>query len=467
MNDSGKRRHQTDSETDSGSGAPSPARYSAEDVDKIRKEYDAKLAALERKVLSIEKAVNPKSSEGSALRMPGPLSSLSRIEKASPRQLIDLFGSSLAAGQKKPDVAMLTMAWGTLFSSLFLSSSDLQIDIGTISSADRDLLRAVIRDDCTRSGKFVFSVIKKGANLDRSALVMIADLGDFAGVEQDGETAISLLIKTCDKSIRPFLIEKAGKKLLAGSCDSNGVPVLFTIFGLGDLSVYDIDAIERVFSKEELKKVVPRNGLGRNALDAFTEIATRIRENLAHQRKSFLSARSGTAGAENGIAGPHEGVGEITGVLVHVRTGPGPEGSGLSSAGGPMVQPGACGNGSVDKSIRILIVDDSKIIRSLLLERLQNLGYENVIQAESGDEAVVTAKEEHPSVIFMDINMPGQLDGIEAAREIRKDAKTRIIFLTSSCNKETLDRAKGVNPQGYILKPFSERDIRVALSLLH
>lgn len=451
-------------------GKPAPAMYSAEDVERIKKEYDTKFSELEHRIIkTIEKAVGPKTSEGTPIRIPMAHSSLSWIEKATPRQLIELFESSFADGQKRPDTETLFMAWGALFSSLFLSSSDLQDDIDTISREDREMLCRVIHEDCLKSGKFVFTIIKRGANLDRSALVMIANFNDLARVEQDGEPAILLLLKTCDKSIRPALIIKAGKTLLAGIYDRNGVPLIFTVFGLSDLNVYDIDAIDKVLTKEELKKIIPKTGLGRNALDAYTEIATRMRENLAHQRKSFMSARAGAAEPGKGGAGPQEQDEESSGVLVHADTGtkPGPGKAGTSPSAGQGAPAAAGPDEPNNKSMKILIVDDSRIIRNLMVERLHNLGYEFIIQAESGDEAVSIARDAHPYVIFMDINMPGKRDGIDAAREILSEIDTRIIFLTSSCNKETIDRAKGVNPQGYILKPFSERDIRVALTLLH
>jgi len=413
-------------------GKPAPVVYTAEDVERIRREYDAKFSELEHRILkTIEKAVTPKPGEGTPLRMAMPHSSLSWIEKASPRQLIELFGSSFTDGSKRPDTGTLFMAWGTLFSSLFLSSSDLQNDIDTISREDRELLCRVIHDDCTRrGGKFVFTILQKGANLDRAALVVIANLNDLATVAQDGEPAINMLIKTCDKSIRPLLIEKAGKRLLAGVNDRDGIPALFTVFGLGDLSVYDIEAVEKVFTKEELKKIVPKTGLGRSAFDAYNEVATRIRQSLAHQRKSFMNARAGAA-AEAGNG--------------HETDESGEQG---------------------DTSILILVVDDSRILRSLLIQHLKNLGYENIIEAETGDEAVVVAAEKHPYLVFMDINMPGKRDGIAAAAEIRKTTDARVIFLTSCCNKETIDRARDIDPEGYILKPFSERNIRVALRLL-
>jgi len=442
--------------------------YSAEEVERIKREYDAKLAALENKIDLIEKSVIPKSPEGSSLRTPMPHSSLLSLERSTPQQLLELFESTLVEGSKKPDVRILSSAWGILFSGLFLSGTDVQNEIDTISRENREMLKKVIRADCTRGGRFVFTIIRKGGKIDRAALIMIADFRYLAGIEQDGITAIHMLAKVCDKNIRPVFIERAGKKLLSELYDSDGIPPLFTILGLGNLSVYDLEAIEKVFSHEDLKQVMAKNRTGRNAFEAFTEISDRLRENLAHQRKTFMNARPGAMAADDGNAGPRDQDNEDTGMPVSAGAGnpaePGTERMPpLPRAG---TSPGLDPEDTSDKSIKILIVDDSEILRCLLLQRLNNLGYENCIQAKSGDEAVTLAESARPYLVFMDINMPGKLDGIAAAREIKAHADTRIIFLTSCCNKETLERAKGVDPDGYILKPFSEKNIRVALRLL-
>ena len=155
------------------------------------------------------------------------------------------------------------------------------------------MLREVIKADCARGGRFVFNVLKKGGQIDRSALIMIANLQDLAAIEQDGVPAIHLLTRACDKSIRPLLIEKAGKQLLTSIFDRDGLPVFFVILGMGNLSIYDIDAIEKVFSKDDLRQIMAQNRTGRNGLEAFAEISTRMRENLALQRKTFTSNRPG------------------------------------------------------------------------------------------------------------------------------------------------------------------------------
>jgi CheY-like chemotaxis protein len=447
--------------------------YSAEDVEQIKKAYDAKLAALESKIRVIEKAILPKSPAKPLFHTPMPHSIHSSLENSNPQQLLELFESFLKEGSKKPDFRILSSAWGILFSSLFLSSMEVQNEIhNKISSENQAMLREVVKADSTRGGKFVFNVIKKGGKIDRSALIMIADLRDLAGIEQDGVPAIHLLTKACDKSIRPVLIEKAGKQLLSSVFDLDGLPVFFSILCMDNLSTYDLDAIEKVFSKDELRQIMAQNRMGRNGLEAFAEISTRMRENLALQRKSFTTGRPEATATDKGVAGPPKNLPvpdeNGKGMPVDEETGSPAEPSNDSKTtirqqdASSMTDSGDTSN----KNIKILIVDDSEIIRRLLLQRLNDLGYENCVLAKSGDEAVKIAEEAKPYLIFMDINMPGKLDGIAAAREIKARSDTRIIFITGDYNKNILDRAMGVGPNGYILKPFTETKIRIALKLL-
>ena len=254
----------------------------------------------------IEKAVLSKSPEGALLHTPVPHSLSSSLENSTPAQLLELFESTLKGGSNKQDFRILTSAWGVLFSSLFLSSMEVQSEINKLSTENQAMLREVVKADCARGGKFVFNVIKKGGNIDRSALIMIADFQDLAGIKQDGVPAIHLLTKACDKNIRPLLIEKAGKYLLSEVFDSDGLPVLFIILSLGTLNIYDIDAIEKVFSKEDLRQVMVQNKTGRNALEAFTEISTQMREILALQHKAFENAQPEVPAPGERIAGTPE-----------------------------------------------------------------------------------------------------------------------------------------------------------------
>jgi len=114
---------------------------------------------------------------------------------------------------------------------------------------------------------------------------------------------------------------------------------------------------------------------------------------------------------------------------------------------------------------RILIVEDEKIIALDLQRRLERFGYSVVGMASDGMEAVALAKERAPDIILMDIMLAGGMDGIEAAGQIRDRYGVPVIFLTAYTDEKTLERAKEVEPFGYILKPFKERELYTTIDI--
>ena len=149
------------------------------------------------------------------------------------------------------------------------------------------MLCEFIRTDCATRGAFVLEVINTGGKIDRAALIMIADLRNLALVERDGTTAMHKMAEACDEGTRPALIERAGKELLAKTYDSRGIPVLLTILALADLRRQDLDAIKRVFLREELAKVMARSRTGENALNIFTRLAAGLRRRGPLKRNKF------------------------------------------------------------------------------------------------------------------------------------------------------------------------------------
>lgn len=108
---------------------------------------------------------------------------------------------------------------------------------------------------------------------------------------------------------------------------------------------------------------------------------------------------------------------------------------------------------STDK--KILVVDDSPIIRKLMRLYLRSLGYENVLEAENGVEAILIHTREKPAIIFMDLVMP-KARGDEALKRIRdKDKNTPIIMLSSVSDKGVIEDCKKIGLTGYIVKPLT------------
>lgn len=112
---------------------------------------------------------------------------------------------------------------------------------------------------------------------------------------------------------------------------------------------------------------------------------------------------------------------------------------------------------------RLLVVEDERIVAVSLTKALERLGYEVVDMVATGEEAVQKAIESSPDLILMDISLQGPMDGIEASQTIHSRSKIPIIFLSAHSDKKLRERAKAIEPSGYIIKPFSERLLDLAI----
>ncbi len=114
---------------------------------------------------------------------------------------------------------------------------------------------------------------------------------------------------------------------------------------------------------------------------------------------------------------------------------------------------------------RIQIVEDEGIIAKDIQGSLENLGYVVTSISSSGKEAIKKAEEEHPDLTLMDIVLRGDMDGIQTAQEICSRLDLPVVYLTAYADQEIIDRAKITGPFGYLLKPFEERELHVAIEM--
>lgn len=111
----------------------------------------------------------------------------------------------------------------------------------------------------------------------------------------------------------------------------------------------------------------------------------------------------------------------------------------------------------------IMVVEDETVVSRGIQMTLGKLGYDSPPAVRTGEEAVSRTLAEKPDLVLMDITLKGEMDGIEAARRIRAVSDIPIIFLTAYADDEKIERAKFAEPFGYIIKPFDERELKVAL----
>jgi len=115
------------------------------------------------------------------------------------------------------------------------------------------------------------------------------------------------------------------------------------------------------------------------------------------------------------------------------------------------------------ETLKILVVEDERIIAINLKESLESLGYIVPAIAASGEKAIEKATEFHPDLVLMDIWLKGNIDGIEAAQQIWDRLKIPTIYVTGHSDQSTVERAKITAPFGYILKPVKEQALYVAI----
>ena len=109
--------------------------------------------------------------------------------------------------------------------------------------------------------------------------------------------------------------------------------------------------------------------------------------------------------------------------------------------------------------LKVLIVDDSLIIRKKISKILENLGHEVLADATNGQEAIESYSKYKPDLVTMDITMP-DMDGITAVKEIIKvDSEAKIIIITSHGQEDMVIKSIQSGAVGYILKPITDEKL--------
>lgn len=113
---------------------------------------------------------------------------------------------------------------------------------------------------------------------------------------------------------------------------------------------------------------------------------------------------------------------------------------------------------------KILIVEDDAIIADCIAADLEELEYEVTCICDSFETSMDSIKKQLPDLVLLDINLKGNLDGIDLAYQFNKQ-EIPFIFLTSQVDVKTIDKAKLVYPLGYITKPFTKADLQTNIEI--
>lgn len=114
---------------------------------------------------------------------------------------------------------------------------------------------------------------------------------------------------------------------------------------------------------------------------------------------------------------------------------------------------------------KILVVEDENIVAKDIENSLKSLGYAVSAVVSSGEEAVKSAEDTHPDLVLMDIVLKGEMDGVQAAEQIRDQFNIPVVYLTAYADEKTIQRATATEPFGYIVKPFERRELQSSIKV--
>ena len=114
---------------------------------------------------------------------------------------------------------------------------------------------------------------------------------------------------------------------------------------------------------------------------------------------------------------------------------------------------------------KIMIVEDESIIALDIKNSLSKLGYSITSVAASGDVALMKIKENRPNLVLMDIHLKGDMNGIQASKIIKSNFHLPVIYLTANADSSTFQAAQATDPHAYLLKPFNEKSLGIAIEV--
>ncbi|GGW32579.1 LytR/AlgR family response regulator transcription factor [Arenibacter certesii] len=119
----------------------------------------------------------------------------------------------------------------------------------------------------------------------------------------------------------------------------------------------------------------------------------------------------------------------------------------------------------MEQPIRILIVEDNVIIADDMQSMLEEIGYVIVDNVIVYEQAVEVLKNQEVDLVLIDIILASDKTGIDLGKHIRKNYDIPFIFVTSNSDRATVENAKSVKPNGYLVKPFEQQDLYTSIEI--
>jgi len=121
--------------------------------------------------------------------------------------------------------------------------------------------------------------------------------------------------------------------------------------------------------------------------------------------------------------------------------------------------------GAAQDAPTLLVVEDEAVVAMDIAGQLRDMGYRICGCVDNGRDAIVRARADRPDLVLMDVVLKGDMDGIAAAATIGAELQIPILFLTAYSDDQTVDRAAGAMPYGYLTKPFQGRELRALIEV--
>ena len=115
---------------------------------------------------------------------------------------------------------------------------------------------------------------------------------------------------------------------------------------------------------------------------------------------------------------------------------------------------------------KIMLVDDAVFMRTTIRKTLEKAGYNNILEAADGDEAVAIYRRENPDLVLLDITMPGK-SGIEVLGEIIEyDPKAKVVMCSAIGQEMMIQKAIGCGALEFIVKPFKKEELQKVVAYI-
>lgn len=116
------------------------------------------------------------------------------------------------------------------------------------------------------------------------------------------------------------------------------------------------------------------------------------------------------------------------------------------------------------RKARILVVEDQRIIALDLATTIKRVGHEAIGIESKGEKAIQAVEDLKPDLVFMDISLSGEMDGIETAAIIQKRFSIPVIYISGNYDINTIEKSKAGNAYGYLIKPVDDCGISTMIN---